>query len=296
MKSIGEQIKQARLKKGYSQETLASKLFLTKQSISKYENNYSIPSKDVMIELEKILDISLSKNKDQSMFNKKTLILSLVSVFLFTLMISTTVYFITYQNLKTNYQALDERYQELTYGYTSLEQSLNNKSSELEDKSVEYDELEQSYETRNHEYDNLYSDYHQLYSEHITLQTSFDELREVKTLYFDGLIITYTGNYSLNDDVLSMDIIITNTLDVGYLLKSSFFDIDGIASSNGYIMYNLNDGSSIPYWGIRTILPGEIYHGRLEATITSLDQYFETKDEVTLRFLGQRVSLIELKK
>ena len=60
MKNYGETIKEARIKKGYSQEELAQKLFVTKQSISKYENNHAKPSQDMLSKIEVLLDIKFS--------------------------------------------------------------------------------------------------------------------------------------------------------------------------------------------------------------------------------------------
>ena len=46
---IGENIKTYRQKKGYTQEEVANRLHVTRQTISKWEKNYSVPDAEVFV-------------------------------------------------------------------------------------------------------------------------------------------------------------------------------------------------------------------------------------------------------
>ena len=58
--TLGEQIKQARENKNYSQEELATKLEVSRQAISKWENDTAIPNGINREMLNQILGLSLS--------------------------------------------------------------------------------------------------------------------------------------------------------------------------------------------------------------------------------------------
>lgn len=62
--TLGEQIKQAREVKNFSQEELASKLDVSRQAISKWENNTSIPKGINREMLNQVLDLSLGIEED----------------------------------------------------------------------------------------------------------------------------------------------------------------------------------------------------------------------------------------
>ena len=46
---LGENIKIYRQKKGYTQEEVANRLHVTRQTISKWEKNYSVPDVEVFV-------------------------------------------------------------------------------------------------------------------------------------------------------------------------------------------------------------------------------------------------------
>lgn len=73
--TLGEKIYQLRKQKGYSQEELAEKLNISRQSVSLWENNQTVPSIDCLIELSKLFGVTLDEicgnNIDDN--NKKTL-------------------------------------------------------------------------------------------------------------------------------------------------------------------------------------------------------------------------------
>lgn len=58
---IGEQIKAARKAKGVSQEELAVRLGVVRQTVSKWENGMSVPDADVLIQIAELLDVPVSQ-------------------------------------------------------------------------------------------------------------------------------------------------------------------------------------------------------------------------------------------
>ena len=59
--TLGEKIYQLRKQKGYSQEELAEKLNISRQSVSLWENNQTVPSIDCLIELSKLFGVTLDE-------------------------------------------------------------------------------------------------------------------------------------------------------------------------------------------------------------------------------------------
>ena len=58
---FSENLKTLRKQKGFSQEELASKLHVVRQTISKWEKNLSVPDADTLIRLAEILEVSVSE-------------------------------------------------------------------------------------------------------------------------------------------------------------------------------------------------------------------------------------------
>ena len=56
---FGERLKQAREKKGMTQQTLADRLFVTRQTVSRWENGVRYPDILTVRKLSEILEISL---------------------------------------------------------------------------------------------------------------------------------------------------------------------------------------------------------------------------------------------
>ena len=69
--TLGEQIKQAREKKNYSQEELASKLDVSRQAISKWENDTSVPQGINREILNQVLDLSIEIEDDNNIITGK---------------------------------------------------------------------------------------------------------------------------------------------------------------------------------------------------------------------------------
>ena len=59
--SIDENIKIYRQKKGYTQEEVANRLHVTRQTVSKWEKNYSVPDVEVFVKLADVLEVQTSQ-------------------------------------------------------------------------------------------------------------------------------------------------------------------------------------------------------------------------------------------
>ena len=58
---FGENLKTLRKQKGFSQEELAARLHVVRQTISKWEKNLSVPDSDILIRMAEILEVSVSE-------------------------------------------------------------------------------------------------------------------------------------------------------------------------------------------------------------------------------------------
>ena len=58
---FSENLKALRKQKGFSQEELAARLHVARQTISKWEKNLSVPDADTLIRLAEILEVSVSE-------------------------------------------------------------------------------------------------------------------------------------------------------------------------------------------------------------------------------------------
>ena len=58
---IGNKIKQLRMKMGLTQEQLATRLGISAQSVSKWENNSAVPDLDRLIKMSRLFEISLDE-------------------------------------------------------------------------------------------------------------------------------------------------------------------------------------------------------------------------------------------
>lgn len=77
--TFGQQIQSLRKIKGLSQDALAGMLYVTRQSVSQWENDKSMPSVDLLVRLSQIFDVSVDellgndKNKDNTVADGKIL-------------------------------------------------------------------------------------------------------------------------------------------------------------------------------------------------------------------------------
>jgi transcriptional regulator with XRE-family HTH domain len=58
---LGENIKTYRQKKQFTQEELATRLHVTRQTVSKWEKNYSVPDAEMLVRLAEILEVQTSQ-------------------------------------------------------------------------------------------------------------------------------------------------------------------------------------------------------------------------------------------
>ena len=69
---FGENLKTLRKQKGFSQEELATRLHVVRQTISKWEKNLSVPDADTLIRLAEILEVSVSELLGVKIENENT--------------------------------------------------------------------------------------------------------------------------------------------------------------------------------------------------------------------------------
>lgn len=69
---FGENLKTLRKQKGFSQEELATRLHVVRQTISKWEKNLSVPDADTLIRLAEILEVSVSELLGAKIENEDT--------------------------------------------------------------------------------------------------------------------------------------------------------------------------------------------------------------------------------
>ena len=79
---ISDLIKSARIEKGLTQQQLADVVFVTRQTISKWELGKSVPDQASLILLYQYLDIKYNEKKQWSklIFNKQNIILILIAI------------------------------------------------------------------------------------------------------------------------------------------------------------------------------------------------------------------------
>ena len=61
MAEFGEQLRKAREEKGMTQQSLAEKVYVTRQTVSKWELDQTVPDMNKLIEISKLFEISLDE-------------------------------------------------------------------------------------------------------------------------------------------------------------------------------------------------------------------------------------------
>lgn len=69
---FGENLKTLRKQKCFSQEELASRLHVVRQTVSKWEKNLSVPDADTLIRLAEILEVPVSELLGEKTENENT--------------------------------------------------------------------------------------------------------------------------------------------------------------------------------------------------------------------------------
>lgn len=67
---FGENLKTLRKQKGFSQEELAARLHVVRQTVSKWEKGRSVPDADALIRLAEVLEVSVSELLGAKIENK----------------------------------------------------------------------------------------------------------------------------------------------------------------------------------------------------------------------------------
>lgn len=76
--NLGKVIKKGRVEAGLSQEQLANLIFVSKQSVSKYENNKAQPSPDLLKKISEILNVELALEIDPKSKTAQSLMIRIV--------------------------------------------------------------------------------------------------------------------------------------------------------------------------------------------------------------------------
>lgn len=276
MNKYGKKIKQARINKGYTQNQLADKLFVTKQSISKYENNHAEPSEDIKNKLEELLDIKLLSSKDKYNIKNRRMIVIFSSVILL-LMIGLGIVGVQLVNSNQLYSEKSLQYQELNEDY-------QNQIDDNERLSNIYESLHVSYNYLMDDYVELELDYEELYQEN-------QEFIEQNTLDYYGISFTYRDSFEIIDDYLYIDLVIHNTTDSQYMLWSELFSINDLTEDT---LFRLFDDSTNNGWIGKGIVSNESYTCTLRVEVTKINAYFDSVDEVDLYFSNQFITRIDL--
>lgn len=99
MEKFAEQLVSLRKQAGMSQEDLAEKLQLTRQTISKWETGASTPDLDLLVRLAEVFDISvdclLGIKKPDKKSAKKTSFLSIFCIFQLTIFVAGVALYIS---------------------------------------------------------------------------------------------------------------------------------------------------------------------------------------------------------
>ena len=61
MTTFGEKLRQERSKRGWSQEELAEKLYVSRQSVSKWENGQNYPSIEIIIKISDLFGLTIDE-------------------------------------------------------------------------------------------------------------------------------------------------------------------------------------------------------------------------------------------
>ena len=59
-KKTGNKIKELRIKNGYSQYTLAYRIRISRQAVSKWERGIGVPSRETLLKLSKLFKVSIN--------------------------------------------------------------------------------------------------------------------------------------------------------------------------------------------------------------------------------------------
>lgn len=235
MQRIGEKIKHERLEKGLSQQELANKLFISKQSISKYENGHSNPSKEVVEKLEEILKTNLQEisNSKFSDLGIKTKYIFFGGVISSAVLIISLIILITGLNNKndevTSYSDSLEtdilRLEEKLNAKTSILVDLNNTLDEL---NLDYEELEENNSIIMNNLNTSQDNYDTLNDEFNSLNSRLESILTNNILEYSGVDIIYKNDLNITThSTMEVGVQIIPHLDTNlFMLQSKLFTVN----------------------------------------------------------------------
>lgn len=279
MRKISTIIKEARIKKGLSQEELANLIFVTKQSISKYENGHTCPSHEIKEKLEEVLNIRLGNS-----FNQKNKIINLIFISLLVVLSIGLIYTTsTLVSLSNDYKNLESDNDEL-----------------LESKIFEYNTLLETYNTLRFEqetleasYNTLIGNYSSLESDLLRIQNELKELMNRETLTYNGIEFIYT-THKIIDDYVMVEFSVQNSTQNDIVLNALAFTTDDInyeikVSDDNHYFYQFYSRTLESYEMDKFYL--KIYSDQY---IDETNNYFETIDQITLYYASEIFVVLEL--
>lgn len=277
MNKYGKKIKEARIKKGYTQDQLAEKLFVTKQSISKYENNHAEASEDIKSKLEELLDIKLPNHKDLYIIYKKRLIIGFSSVIL---LLGLGLLMLTFKMSNNNkvYQEKVTQYEELASDYQSLNQ--------------QYQHLIDDNQALINTYDAIIDENQQLQSDYETIYLENQDFLSQDTLDFYGISFTYKDHDISDEGDLHIDMVIHNSTDLVYQLNLDLFRINDL--DRDVSMYLTDDDTTFGYRLYPSVSYNETYNCTLIVKVDTMDSYFDSTNQVDLYFSEQFITRMNL--
>ena len=138
---FSQYIKEYRKKNNLTQQELANKLYVTKQAISKWENDKGIPDVSLYQSISNLLDVSIDElmgNEKKSVKKKNYLIISLIGVAVLLLLITITIVIINNNSKTITDKKIIEKTENylgtklpkiIEYNYIDFESWQNNNSS-----------------------------------------------------------------------------------------------------------------------------------------------------------------------
>lgn len=245
-------IKNARTKKGLSQSDLAEKLYISKQSISKYENGKAIPSEDILIKLEKELDINL-----QTLFENHTVVLSKRTSYM--VITGALLGVIVIIALSVSLLTLRSTLRETTYEHNTLNAAHDELQSEHTSLQTEYDALNMDNNNLHSDYNQLTSIYTSLSDDYDTLYSNYQRVINNNVLDYAGVDIIFTGDYTIySQGKIEFTLLCRNTSTASFTFDSRFITIK-IKDTARDTLYE----TAVPGMHLQGLSPSSSYTGTL---------------------------------
>lgn len=231
MGTIGKLVKEARVKAGLSQEDLAKKIFVTKQSISKYENGHAEPSLEIKKLLEEVLNIDLTMKAKSSQGLNRIFVITFAVLMLIGLVTTSII------SIRTNHELalLQSQNEELTGDYDLLNSNYNNVSNN-------YSQLQSDYSSQS---DSLNA----LIIENEALTEELSDIYDIVVLTINGFTINCDKSFiRINDEYIAFKVTAYNHTDSPITIYADLLSTDikngGLWLGDGYDTNDYPLGSS----------------------------------------------------